>query len=328
VAKRSGTAARSRKTKNDRSAQRAIAVGRRLAGEVLRFRDRALKGRTAAIRRAAPAVDARAVSPRLIRAAGGGPAGIARTGVLVAEGDSWFDYPWHDVLRMLEDHHGYDVESVAHKGDSVESMAYGGQLEELTRLVEKLLRQGVLPRAILLSGGGNDVAGNEFRVLVNHVRSAHAGLNEHVVRGVIDERVFDAYVTILTGVTMVCRQRTGRPIPIIIHGYGHPVPDGRGVLGGWGVLPGPGLQPGFRDKGFSAPDVCVSMAADLIDRFNAMLRRVTALTEFNHVRYVDVRGLLSNGADYKTWWANELHPTARGFEAVADRIAAAINRGT
>jgi hypothetical protein len=38
------------------------------------------------------------------------------------------------------------------------------------------------------------------------------------------------------------------------------------------------------------------MAADLIDRFNVMLRRVAALAEFNHVRYVDVRDLLSNGA--------------------------------
>ena len=302
-----------------------MAVGRSMANEVLRFRDQALRRRAAAVRQAAPVADARAVSPRLIRAAGMGPGGVARTGVLVAEGDSWFDYPWHDVLRMLEDHHGYDVESVAHKGDSVESMAYGGQLEEFTRLIEKLLRQRVLPRAILLSGGGNDVAGNEFGVLINHLRSAHAGLNEQVVRGVIDERVFDAYVTILSGVTMVCRQRAGRPIPIIIHGYGHPVPDGRGVLGGWGLLPGPWLQPGFRDKGFSALDDCVEMAADLIDRFNVMLRRVAALTEFSHVRYVDVRDLLSNGADYKTWWANELHPTKRGFEAVADRFAAAIN---
>jgi hypothetical protein len=213
---------------------------------------------------------------------------------------------------------------VAHKGDSVESMAYSGQLEEFTRLIEKLLRRHVVPSAILLSAGGNDVAGTEFRVLLNHVRSAHPGLNDQIVRGVIDERVFDAYVTILTSVTIVCRQHTGAAIPIVIHGYAHPVPDGRGVLGGWGPLPGPWLQPGFRDKGFSATDACVEMAADLIDRFNVMLRRITAMAEFSHVRYVDVRDLLSNGADYKTWWANELHPTTRGFEAVAARFASVI----
>lgn len=244
--------------------------------------------------------------------------------MLIAEGDSWFDYPWHDVLRILEDHYGYDVESVAHKDDSIESMAYGGQLEKFTRLIEKLLRQGAIPLAILLSGGGNDIAGDGFGMLINHLWSARAGLNEQVVRGVIDERVFDAYVTILTSVTTVCRRRTGRPIPIVIHGYGHPVPDGRGVLGGWGPLPGPWLQPGFRDKGFGDRDACVKMAADLVDRFNAMLQRVIALGEFPHVRYVDVRDVLSNAADYKMWWANELHPTPRGFQAVAERFAAAI----
>ena len=65
------------------------------------------------------------------------------TGLLVAEGDSWFDYPFNDVLSMLEDEHGFDVESVAHKGDTVEDMAYsGGQFDDFARLLEKLLRQG------------------------------------------------------------------------------------------------------------------------------------------------------------------------------------------
>jgi hypothetical protein len=41
------------------------------------------------------------------------------------------------------------------------------------------------------------------------------------------------------------------------------------------------------------------------------------------VRYVNLRGTL-NSASYKQDWANELHPTERGFKAVAARIAAAI----
>jgi hypothetical protein len=72
---------------------------------------------------------------------------------------------------VLEDDHGYDVESVAHRGDRVEEMAYGrGRLEELTRRLEKLLRRNVVPRAILLSGGGNDVAGDELGMLLNHAQ--------------------------------------------------------------------------------------------------------------------------------------------------------------
>ena len=59
--------------------------------------------------------------------AGAGDPGGA---ILVAEGDSWFDYPWHDVLNFLEDDYNYSVESVAHHGDSIENMAYAdGQLD-------------------------------------------------------------------------------------------------------------------------------------------------------------------------------------------------------
>src|SRR6185436_4286109 len=102
------------------------------------------------------------------------------------EGDSWFDYPFHDVLSDLEDRYGYDVESVAHKGDTVEDMAFsGGQLDTFARRVEKVLRSGAKPRAILLSGGGNDVAGDEFAILLNHATSSLAGINESILTGVI-----------------------------------------------------------------------------------------------------------------------------------------------
>ena len=51
-----------------------------------------------------------------------------------------------------------------------------------SRAIEKLVRRGELPRAILLSGGGNDVAGDEFVMLLEHARSAAPGLNEDVIR--------------------------------------------------------------------------------------------------------------------------------------------------
>jgi len=245
--------------------------------------------------------------------------------VLVAEGDSWFDYPLNDVLRLLEDNHAYDVESVAQKGDRVEDMAYGrGQLEELTRRLEKLLRRGVEPKAVLLSGGGNDLAGDEFGMLLNHARSPVRGLNEQVVSGVIDQRVRFAYITILKAITEVCEQRIGRRLPILVHGYDYPVPDGRGFLGGWWFLPGPWLEPGFREKGFEDLQERIELAKQLIDRFNRQVRDVAALAEFSHVKYVNIRGTLSVGADYRTWWANELHPTPRGFERVTECFAAAL----
>ncbi len=305
--------------------QDAMKVGRRRAAEILKLRAAAAKTRAKALK-AHPkplALRIQAV-PRKDRPL---PAAtvMQTAGVLVAEGDSWFDYPFHDVLKELEDTHGYDVESVAHKGDPIEEMAYGdSQLNDFTRLIEKLLRHGVTPKAILLSGGGNDVAGDEFGMLLNHARSSIAGLNDDIVEGVINKRIETAYVTVLTAITEVCRELAGQPLPVLVHGYDYPVPDGRGFMGGWGPLPGPWLQPGFREKGFGDLLSCTRLAHDLIERFNTMLAGIAALPQYRHVRYIDLRNTLSTGRDYKDWWANELHPSPRGWSRVADRFAAVL----
>jgi hypothetical protein len=249
------------------------------------------------------------------------------TGTLVAEGDSWFDYPLYDVLKNLDDDYGYDVHSVARRGDAVEIMAYGGgQLDEFARCLERVLRGGTTPKAVLLSGGGNDVAGDVFAMLINHKLSPSPGLNAAVLEGVLQQRIRFAYATILGAVTQLCIHYLGRPVPVLVHGYGYPVPDGRGFLGGWGPLPGPWLEPGFREKGYEVLAERIVIAVQLIDAFNGMIEQLTAPPEFAHVHYIDLRPELSNKpADYKRWWGNELHPTATGFDAVTARFAAVLS---
>jgi hypothetical protein len=306
----------------DEATGSAISIGRQRAEKILQHRARALERRARALEAHPAPLELRSES----LGPDGGPlpeAALTRTaGILVAEGDSWFDYPLHDVLGELEDGHGYDVESVAHKGDPIEEMAYGGnQLGQFTREIEKLLGRGRIPKAVLVSGGGNDVAGDQFGMLLNHAGSAIAGLNDYILQGVIDERVRIAYVTMLSAVSEVCRRKVGRPLPILVHGYDYPVPDGRGFLGGWGLLPGPWLEPGFREKGYDDLDHRIRLAHQLIERFNVMLAGVASLPPFGHVHYIDLRNTLSTGPDYQDWWANELHPTELGFRRIAERFA-------
>jgi len=131
---------------------KSIARGRSQAKEIVALRARQLKKRERAIAALPPQRRLAAAKIPDARREALGSQTIA--GLLIAEGDSWFDYPLHDVLSLLEDEHGYEVESVAHKGDRVEDMAYtGGQFEEFARRLEKLLRHGRVPDAILLSGG-------------------------------------------------------------------------------------------------------------------------------------------------------------------------------
>lgn len=317
--------------------RRAMAVGRQRADQAVAMRAAALERRAEALAALANrgvaglAPLARAPTlPSLAELQVVAPSfalGSRSAGLILAEGDSWFDYPLYDVLDLLEDVHGYDVECLARASDRIENMAYAsGQLETLSRRLERLLRDGRAPKAILLSGGGNDVVGPEFGMLLNHAASKLPGLNEAVVEGVIDVRIRSAYVTILAAVTRLCQTWLKRPLPILLHGYDYPVPDGRGVFGGWGPLPGPWLEPGFLEKGYGHLEDRKAIAKQLIDRFNLMLAGVAAAPEFGHVTYVNLRGTLSAGADYEDHWGNEMHPTARGFEMIAGSFAEVLRR--
>lgn len=309
----------------DKDATNAIAIGRAEAEQVLAFRAQKLELRAKALKAHPKPMHLKVQAVTVEGAATAAALVTSTAGVLVAEGDSWFDYPFHDVIEELEDRHAYDVESVAHHGDPIEEMAYGGnQLEEFTRRIEKVVGRGIIPKAILLSGGGNDVAGTEFGMLLNHARSAIAGLNASVVDGVINQRVRSAYITILSAVTAICQQKAGGILPILVHGYDYPVPDGRGFMGGWGPLPGPWLEPGFREKGFDDLQRRIAIAHDLIEQFNTMVAALCTVQGFQHVHYVDLRNTLRTDATYKDWWANELHPTEQGFHAVSEKFASVL----
>src|SRR5262245_3721425 len=121
--------------KPDKATTAALKIGRQQAERALSLRAKARARRAKALQAHTRSLTAHAVAAGLPK-----PVGIAENaGVLVAEGDSWFDYPLHDILKMLEDDYGYDIESVAHKGDRIEEMAYGAnQRDDLIRKLEKL----------------------------------------------------------------------------------------------------------------------------------------------------------------------------------------------
>jgi hypothetical protein len=246
-------------------------------------------------------------------------------GLVVAEGDSWFDYPFYDVLAMLEDRHNFRVESVAHKGDTIEEMAYDdNQLDGLDRKLQHLQIDARVPRAFLLSGGGNDIAGQQFAVLLNHHSASVGTLNPKIIDAIINERIRFAFLSVIATMTRLSKLYFGRVTPIVIHGYSYPVPDGRGYLGGAWVLPGPWLEPGFRQKGYLDLKENSSVMVVLIDTFNRMLANIPRVDGLDHVTYLDVRGVLSNelaGGRYRASWENELHPTRRGFDSVADEFS-------
>jgi len=258
---------------------------------------------------------------------------LSTAGYLIAIGDSWFDYPIRDVLTNLDDQFGYTIESCAHKGDPIEAMVSPvGQLDQFSRLLQKVTDLGATPKAVLISGGGDDIAGDEFGMLINECGTSIQGWNAQVVAGVIDTRIATAYRTMFAMVNQICQQDPNlqKTLPILVHGYDYPVPDGRGFLGGWGPLPGPWLKPGFDEKRFSDLGVTTPMMMELIDDFNDMLKSL--LPAYPNVHYIDLRKTLATDSSYKGFWANELHPTGgdpldpgqNGFYKVAQKFDAVL----
>src|SRR5256714_7743896 len=100
---------------------------------------------------------------------------------LLAQGDSWFDYPpGTDIIDCLHSNHGHTITNIAVAGSTLNDEAYGpvprqmfglglpqsDDPDRITELVHHIER--VKPQALLLSAGGNDVAGNEFFSFLNN----------------------------------------------------------------------------------------------------------------------------------------------------------------
>jgi len=247
----------------------------------------------------------------------------APQGLLVAEGDSWFDHPGGDLLSALEDM-GYEVEASAHCGDTLEDMSFNTrQLGDLHRLLARVKRSGRTPKAVLLCGGGNDIAGEEFGVLVNHAASGLPALNSAVMDGVIDGRLKVALSHWIGAVDAVSRGVFGLPLKIVIHGYDYPVPDGRGATSGPLRPQGPWFRPAFWLKGHTNLQRNRGAVRELINRINDMQTSLVEELELPNLVHVDLRNTLSSVL-YENDWDNEFHPTEAGFRALARKIAAAL----
>jgi hypothetical protein len=173
-------------------------------------------------------------------------------------------------------------------------------------------------RAILLSAGGNDVAGEPgvLKELVSPKQTNGPLLDEAKVRQIVDERLYEHVVTLLVCVGRAASAALKRQVPILLHGYDYPVADRRGFLGRhW-------LHDVLIGRGYTDLGERVEIMKLLIDRLNKMQQHAARdVARIADVRHVELRGALSNGTDYKLDWQNELHPTIPlGFGKVSARF--------
>jgi hypothetical protein len=262
----------------------------------------------------------------------------ARMPVGVAIGDSWFDYlPARffgdgDVLDCLVANHGVNIYRTASAGDPMENMAWGTDYwgsswnprteHQLTDALRAIGRYQ--PNFFLISGGGDDIVGTHLEDYLDHAAVAGASVP---LRRAFDYEVGtylrDAYNHVIASV------RKAEPsLPIFFHGYDYPVADGRGVFNGPFDFhyAGPWLRPAFAIKRTDTGmrDTVLKL---MIDTFNQMLASLH--NPAKRIFHIDLRGelrkLYSPAPDgYQAAWANELHPTDQGFNAIANCFASNI----
>lgn len=248
---------------------------------------------------------------------------------VLAIGDSW---QYVGLTRSLATElagFGYRVytdasDTLCENGKTLRTLA-SHDLMELSTYVANVDGAPDSPRAVLLSGGGNDLvqrntrdcrATRLFSLLNYGANSAAAALNDERVREFIDGELMSYVRTLLGAIT------AATSVPILVHGYDYPVPDGRKLDIPFG--PGPWLKPVFDAAGI-APDLYVrrEIMHALIERLNAMLENVAAQFA-GQVRHVRLAGVLARQRDYtsdhRLYWSNELHATQGGFQILAGKV--------
>jgi len=235
---------------------------------------------------------------------------------IVAEGDSWFDYlPGTDLIDCLRSHHGYSIKNYAKAGDTLENMIYGIGIDEnfqrTSPTINKVLKKiGQLkPKIFLFSGGGNDVAGEEFTYYLNHRNSSLPTIKDDYVNYMINI-VFKKYFSDLIDKVHAVSPDTN----ILAHGYGHTIPTGKGVRFLFFNFSGPWLRPALAMKGIFDSLEQRATVERMIDSFNEMLKDVSATNDKFH--HIDLRPLLDPEAD----WANELHLRNSAYAKAADAV--------
>jgi hypothetical protein len=245
---------------------------------------------------------------------------------LLAIGDSWFEYPLNDDGLWVPFWNAAVVgatqlQSMGNPPPLINSIAMHGQPMTAIMAVEnqKTMRDLLknnggwlnedtgLPDAILVSGGGDDIAGGQF---VIYLDALGGGLSPRF-QAVLDS-VEASYNDLFT-----FRDEFAPNVRIFGHCYDYALPNGHGTIYG-----GPWLRPSLDFTGYNcAEDLKIVQAA--IDRFYAMLQGL-ACKAANLFTLVDTRGTLTRNTSRPLGWANELHPYFAGFSAVAERFVVAL----
>ena len=241
---------------------------------------------------------------------------------ILAEGDSWFEYPipithGDGVIYQLQKRLGYPIANMAHHGLEVEQMLGLSMRQEIIR---RLNDPQVKFDALLFSGGGNDIAGDQFCIWLKDAPPAAPPaemLNTKAVSAVL--AILEAEFRELVDL----RDQFSPDTVILVHAYDFPPVTGKKACGMVGPWLKPSLDYAYKHLGVPTPDPKDEFVVvkTLLEMFGNMLNGIAADSNVKKFVVVPTQGTLS--ADDSDW-QNEIHPSPAGFTKIAAKFEAAL----
>lgn len=227
---------------------------------------------------------------------------------VVAEGDSWFDYPFRkDIIDYLSQT-GYAIRNTACRGDELMNMVYNIDSVVADFMTKVKYHE---PRFVIFSGGGNDVIGENIDQYLNHRNSGLQTLNETLFK----EKMYGSVRQAFKDFESIVHAFDPK-IDILVHGYDYAQPNNTQYQLIWGIVKkGPWIVPGFERMGwYDREAVMRPTIATMMNIFNEMLADLSA--NLPNFHFIDVRGL----SPKESQWDNEIHLKNSGFKRVADKF--------
>jgi hypothetical protein len=275
--------------------------------------------------------------------------------VILAEGDSWFNYPiiLTDIIDRISMENDFAIYSLAAGGDWFLSMLSARQyIEELSVLH---------PDVFLISGGGNDLVGSSrLAAIVEPNRCdeyEHNPWCRELIKNAakrqeflkLDKERFDDGVCYLSRdafavlmffhlqyysmIKAILSNPKFQNLQVITQGYDYPIPSDRKgffnplkwhvwlirILLGHGIW----LKTPLQMRGITNPEIQQKIMYALIYLFNEMMIQTGALLNSSLNRDA-VYHIDSRGAVPKNGWSDELHPQSRYFMQIAEQFIRCI----
>ena len=219
-------------------------------------------------------------------------------------GDSWFWYPFNNLARAVGDLHRQQQFLVVGRSGA-EAAEWDTKYRKDVDFAFQMYGRDV--QVLMLSGGGNDVAGmNDFLRLIKDDCSAETE-EEGCYRTGQPDALLAGVMGAYRALIVKFRGFNGNA-PVILHQYDHAWPTGLGVFGPAQWLRAP------MERAQVDEDLRRNLFIDLIKRLKAAQLDLATDPALGKVFVANTAGTLPETKDA---WANELHPTPTGFALLA-----------